>query len=200
VTGVTTGQTALPTATDSDDAENYLTVSLTAALQALANLFESATGHDHSGSGKGKPIVTAGIASGITLTAPHFTTPVVDSGGLTVTAGGLTVTAGGLTVTAGGAVITAGGLTLTAAPLIIGTTPAAAGYVRLPNAQAIAWRNAANSADLTLGYSATNRLIVEPPLAGSAVGGAATLPANPQGFLEFAKADGTVMKVPYYNN
>lgn len=101
MTGTTTGQTALPTATDSDDNEVYLTVNLVAALQALANLFESATGHDHSGAGKGKPIVTAGIGSGVTLTSPHFTTPVVDSGGLTVTAGGETITAGGLTVTAG---------------------------------------------------------------------------------------------------
>lgn len=94
MTGTTTGQTSLPTCTDSDDTENYLTVSLVSALQALANLFESASGHDHSGSGKGKPVGTAGIASGITLTSPHMTTPVVDSGGLTITAGGLTVTAG----------------------------------------------------------------------------------------------------------
>lgn len=64
MTGTTTGQTALPTATDSDDNDNYLTVSLVAALQALANLFESGTGHAHDGSGKGKPVTTAGIAAG----------------------------------------------------------------------------------------------------------------------------------------
>ena len=37
--------------------------------------------------------------------------------------------------------------------LLLGTTPAAAGAVRLPNAQNLAWRNAANTADLTLGVS-----------------------------------------------
>lgn len=47
-----------------------------------------------------------------TLTSPHMTTPVVDSGGLTVTAGGATVTAGGLTVTAGGLIVTAGNVAL----------------------------------------------------------------------------------------
>lgn len=99
MTGVTTGQTSLPIPTDADDVEGYNVgpSGLVAALQALANLFESATGHDHTGAGKGKPIGSAGIASGI-----HLVGPVVDSGGLTVTAGGLTVTAGGLTVTAGG--------------------------------------------------------------------------------------------------
>lgn len=97
MTGTTSGQTSLPTATDSDDTENFLTVSLTAGLQALANLFESASGHDHSGAGKGKPIVSAGIASGVTLTSPHFTTATVDSGGLTVTAGNVGITAGNIT-------------------------------------------------------------------------------------------------------
>lgn len=33
-----------------------------------------------------------------TLTGPHMTTPVVDSGGLTITAGGLTVTAGATSI------------------------------------------------------------------------------------------------------
>lgn len=66
--GATTGQTNLPTIVDADDTEQALTVTLTSALQALANLFESATGHDHTGAGKGKPIGSAGIASGVTIT------------------------------------------------------------------------------------------------------------------------------------
>lgn len=69
-----------------------------------------------------------------TLTAPHMTTPVVDSGGLTITLGGLTVSAGGLTITAGGLTVTAGastfagGLTVTAGGLFVnGATPVATG-------------------------------------------------------------------------
>jgi hypothetical protein len=57
--------------------------------------------------------------------------------------------------------------------LSLGTTPAAAGIVRLPNAQAIAWRNAGNTADLTLGADASNSLV----FAGGNVGvGAAPKP------------------------
>jgi hypothetical protein len=70
MTGVTTGQTSLATATDSDDTETFLTGPLTTDLQAVANLFESATGHDHTGAGKGKPIGSAGIATGVALTNP----------------------------------------------------------------------------------------------------------------------------------
>lgn len=33
---------------------------------------------------------------------------------------------------------------------------------------------------------------------GSATGGAATLPANPVGFLDVTLPDGTTAKVPYY--
>ena len=40
-----------------------------------------------------------------------------------------------------------------------GTTPAAAGAVRLPNAQNVAWRNAGNTADLTLGVDGSNVLV-----------------------------------------
>jgi hypothetical protein len=103
VTGVTTGQTALPTATDSDDTEVFLAVGLTAALQALANLFESATGHDHSGAGKGKPIVTAGIASGVTLTSPSIAgaTLTGTTSGAIMTLSGLLTANGGLTVATG---------------------------------------------------------------------------------------------------
>lgn len=136
--GTTTGQTALATIVDADDTEQALTVTLTSALQALANLFESATGHDHSGAGKGKPIGTAGLASGITLTSPHMTTPVVDSGGLTVTAGGLTVTAGNLVLGAG----------------------SGAGLVRLPNNQSINWRNAGNTNDHSIIATASDNIDV----------------------------------------
>lgn len=59
-----------------------------------------------------------------TLTSPHFTTPVVDSGGLTVTTGGLTVSAGGITITGNstingtlgsltGLTVASGGITVT---------------------------------------------------------------------------------------
>jgi len=76
MTGTTTGQLPLTTATDSDDTENFLTVSLTAVLQSLTNLFDSVTGHDHSGAGKGAPVVlgaasvgTAAIANGAVTNA-----------------------------------------------------------------------------------------------------------------------------------
>lgn len=76
MTGTTTGQLPLTTATDSDDTENFLTVSLTAVLQVLTNLFDSVTGHDHSGAGKGAPVVlgatsvgTAAIANGAVTNA-----------------------------------------------------------------------------------------------------------------------------------
>lgn len=65
MTGVTTGQTPLPTATDSDDTENFLTVSLTAALQTLTNLFDSVTGHKHTGSGQGGPIAISSLVGSI---------------------------------------------------------------------------------------------------------------------------------------
>lgn len=35
--------------------------------------------------------------------------------------------------------------------------------------------------------------------ATSATGGAATLPANPQGFLKVVNTDGTTVLVPFYN-
>lgn len=67
------------------------------------------------------PVVTTSATQTLankTLTSPHSTTPVVDSGGLTITAGGLTVTAGGLAVNAGnvgvgGAPVAAQALTIT---------------------------------------------------------------------------------------
>ena len=51
--------------------------------------------HDHS-STRGLAVTRVGV-----LASPHFTGPIVDSGGLTITAGGETITAGGLFVAAG---------------------------------------------------------------------------------------------------
>lgn len=61
MTGVTTGQTALPTCTDSDDTEVFLTGALVTAEQTLADKFDSTTGHSHSGSGQGGPLATGSI-------------------------------------------------------------------------------------------------------------------------------------------
>lgn len=74
-------------------------------------------------------MAAAGIAAGVTITSPHFTTPVIDSGGLTITAGSLA----------------------------IGTTPAGAGLIRLPNNNAIDWRNAANTNDHTLSFNSSDQ-------------------------------------------
>ena len=47
---------------------------------------------------------------------------------------------------------------MTGTAVALGTTTAAAGAVRLANAGTLAWRNAANTADLTLGVDASDRL------------------------------------------
>lgn len=68
---------------------------------------------------------TQAITGAKTLTAPHFTNPVVDSGGLTVSSGGITVsgastitgTLGGLT----GLTVASGGMTVTGNSNITGT-------------------------------------------------------------------------------
>jgi len=56
MTGVTTGQTNLPTATGSDILRDYVKTALVTALQMIADLFDSASGHDHNGTGKGAPV------------------------------------------------------------------------------------------------------------------------------------------------
>lgn len=108
--------------------EPYTVANDNTNMDTIDALFNSTSGHDHSAAHKGKPIPASGLAQPLTLTSPHFTSPVVDSGGLTVTAGttalttlttsgtatihdltvssGLTVTAGGLTVSAGGVNVT----------------------------------------------------------------------------------------------
>lgn len=135
MTGTTT-ELNLATAQDSDDTEQYLTVNLVGALAIVDALFNASTGHDHSGAHKGKPVIAAGLGAGSatgaalgsdvvtltgaqiltnkTLTSPHMTGAVVDSGGLTITAGGLMVTAGVATFT--------GGVSIAAALAHTGTT------------------------------------------------------------------------------
>lgn len=91
------------------------------------------------------------------LASPHMTSPVIDSGGLTVTAGGINVAGGHLAVQKQG---------------MFGAYD--------------------GSGD---GFS----LHVSKDTAGTATGGAQTLPANPAGFLTWILG-ATTIKVPYYNN
>lgn len=74
----TTPELNLPTALDLDDLEVYLTngsTGLVFALMIIDALFNAATGHAHDAAHKGKPITTAGIASGVTLTNPILNSP-----------------------------------------------------------------------------------------------------------------------------
>jgi hypothetical protein len=66
MTGTTTGQFPLAYPNDSDDVDQYSTVTLPLQFQAIDDKFHSSTGHDHNGSGKGKPITALG--SGLTIT------------------------------------------------------------------------------------------------------------------------------------
>lgn len=51
------------------------------------------------------------------------------------------------------------------APGLVSTgTPASSGFVRLANAENIAWRNAANSADYTFGVNGSNQLVSTAPI------------------------------------
>lgn len=97
------------------------------------------------------------------------------------------------------------------------STAAGAGSLRLANAAAVGWRNAANSSDLTQEWGAADRLsfkwagterlavdstgqlhLPTPTTTTSATGGSATaLPAQPVGYLSVTIA-GTVRKIPYY--
>jgi hypothetical protein len=67
----------------------------------------------------GNLTVTGTITPTGVLVSPHFTSPVVDSGGLTITAGGLTVTAGNITASAGNSNLTLGTGSVTAGNLIL---------------------------------------------------------------------------------
>lgn len=88
------------------------------------------------------------------------------------------------------------------AAVAIGAPTAASGMVRLPNAQNVAWRNAAGSGDLSLGMNASD----QPALAVGAgalttsatVGTASALPGVPAGYLTVV-LNGTARKVAYWN-
>jgi hypothetical protein len=74
-----TPELTLPTAQGSDDLALYLKSNpggLDEALTTLDSEFNATTGHAHDGAHKGKPITSAGIANGITLTSPILNSPV----------------------------------------------------------------------------------------------------------------------------
>ena len=174
-----------------DDASNNLTALLTTTGQIVYASANNTPAALNIGTSNQMLVVSGGVPAWTsTLTSPHMTTPTVDSGGLTITAGGLTVTSGTTTLTAG--------------PITIGTNPAGTGQVRLPTGLngALYQRNAANNADLVIGYDGSDRLALNTSataLANSATAGANSLPANPFGFL-VTVIDGTVRKIPVYNN
>jgi hypothetical protein len=82
--------------------------------------------------------------------------------------------------------------------------PASAGAIRLRNAAngQINWRNAGNTADLSLTMDASDQLALTVgagSLTTSATGGSATaLPAQPVGYLTVV-LNGTARKLPYYS-
>jgi len=153
---------------------------------------------------------------------------VIPVGGVTVQAGGITATgtpdltlgtaasrivpgatslslrntannADNLLVTDAGAATIRAGLTLTAAPLIIGAATAAGGSVRLPNSVTVAWRNGAGSADDSLSFDGSDRLVIAGPVVASTAtaGGVATTPANNAGYLPIV-LNGTAYKVALF--
>jgi hypothetical protein len=78
----TTPELNLPTAQGSDDLALYLKSNpggLDEALTTIDSEFSATTGHAHDGPHKGKPIGTAAIASGITLTSPILNSPTSNS-------------------------------------------------------------------------------------------------------------------------
>jgi hypothetical protein len=123
------------------------------------------------------------------LTNPHFVSPVVDSGGLTVTSGGITVSAGGanitgtsaiagsLTVSAGftlsggNFVASTGNLTLTAGNLVFG----AASAKIVPGATSLLFRN---NADNATNITITDAGIVTARAQVAVTGVTGTIPLN----------------------
>lgn len=116
----TTPLLGLIKATGSDKDGTYLKISLAQTLDILDTL---------------PTLTSSSTLTNKTLTAPHLTTPVVDSGGLAITAGGLTITAGGLTVTAGGLTVAAGGITLTGGGTLTGALTLASVPLTFPVSQ-----------------------------------------------------------------
>lgn len=89
-------------------------------------------------------------------------------------------------------------------PVVTGAPPpvAAAGEVRLPNVGALAWRNAADTADLSLSLDASDRLALAVG-AGSltttapSAGGAGALPATPAGYVAVV-LNGVSRRIAFY--
>jgi hypothetical protein len=96
------------------------------------------------------------------------------------------------------------GTSLFVSPILLGASGnAASGSIRMQNNSTVAWRNAAGNADLSLYYDTGDRLVISTsatPLQSSATGGSATaLPAAPHGYLRLI-IDGSVRKIPVYND
>ncbi len=110
---------------------------------------------------------------------------------------GIYVGAGGLTVNAGITQLT-GNVQIGAQ----GANYASTGAARFASAQAIGWRNNANSGDIVLGTDATDRLVFSGGIATvtsvGAAGGATALPATPVGYAQ-VNWNGSNVKIPLYN-
>jgi hypothetical protein len=86
--------------------------------------------------------------------------------------------------------------------LVVGTTnPASAGPVRLRNAATVAWRNAGNTANLTLAMNASDHLelaVAAGALTTTATAGAASaLPGVPAGYLTVT-INGTARRIAFW--
>jgi hypothetical protein len=72
MSGVTTGETSLPTAAGSDILRDFMKGPLVTAEQTIADKFDSGIGHTHNGAGEGPPITRAAspsISGPVTLTS-----------------------------------------------------------------------------------------------------------------------------------
>jgi len=71
----------------------------------------------------------------------------------------------------------------------MGTNPSATGYIRLPNSQAIAWRNAANSGDITITTNSSDNIVLDTSRT-TLFGTFSTTSANPStvGFIRFGNS------------
>jgi hypothetical protein len=167
--------------------------------------------------------VTVGGTLGVTGAATLSSTIAVT--GAATFSGGITSSGASIDITGAGALQIDGAdvITATAAlqgistgtfstALIVGTNPASAGAVRLANATNIAFRNAANDADLiALSVNASDRTelrcnsaaLVLHSVAESATvgpsGEAEALPAAPTGYIHIYLDDTTQALIPYYD-
>lgn len=122
-------------------------VQVAASLTVGTGLTVSAGGATVSGTihGSGAIIADSTLSAGTTITAGT---------GLTVTSGGITITAGGFNIVAGGMTVS-GAATFSTSILVptfiaFGTNPATTGFIRLPNASGILFRNSANSGNVNV--------------------------------------------------